>query len=538
MDALKYGEAACLLRRDYYGYNSIESSKSLEYFVLDCHETAKTFIRMSQLDRAVLAMRIAERITESVVEPKHARSLDRTLKKQLISVEMSRLKLRGVTYNNMGTLYKRMGDLNTAMECFQEALRLIHKSQDSHGPVCTHLNLAVLYHQLRRHHTALEHADCAVELLHEEETMLKELLRNSDMSKAQKHTERRNQAIMLTSAFMHKGLEERAVGEKMLGAQSLLSATTLALEHLGMEHRLTRRCDGALVAILDGMRNEHLLDHRDQMLLQRVLREYREVSVALNLEPIIRSRPPSASASASAVSASRRSPSRSRSSNARGTTPNRSRNSRHRSSSKGPRSQHRGGTRGERSVSPAVRSYHHRGDSSRSDERGRENSALLVDRSPGRRGYYPAFERQSGGASGASGASALRDVWAREGGMEPGYSLIYPEREMATVFTDDDELTFMPREDYLRRSLTEDSSYYAATDGSMDMDEGSSPFPRGYRPESASRSRSRSRREQQQETSTAASSSTTSQARAMDAYIYAGEGGTTTPMGGDRKSVV
>jgi tetratricopeptide (TPR) repeat protein len=76
-----------------------------------------------------------------------------------------RMKLRAVTFNNFGCFYKRRGKLHAALQYLAKALKIELASQDVDNPAGTHLNLCATLSQLNRHGPALEHADCALELL-------------------------------------------------------------------------------------------------------------------------------------------------------------------------------------------------------------------------------------------------------------------------------------------------------------------------------------------------------------------------------------
>jgi tetratricopeptide (TPR) repeat protein len=76
-----------------------------------------------------------------------------------------RLKLRAVTCNNFGCFYKRRGKLHAALQYLAKALKIELTSEEVDNPAGTHLNLCATLSQLGRHGPALEHAQCALELL-------------------------------------------------------------------------------------------------------------------------------------------------------------------------------------------------------------------------------------------------------------------------------------------------------------------------------------------------------------------------------------
>jgi len=82
-----------------------------------------------------------------------------------ISDKKMRMKLRAVTFNNFGCFYKRRGKLHAALQYLAKALKIELTSEEVDNPAGTHLNLCATLSQLGRHGPALEHAQCALELL-------------------------------------------------------------------------------------------------------------------------------------------------------------------------------------------------------------------------------------------------------------------------------------------------------------------------------------------------------------------------------------
>ena len=82
-----------------------------------------------------------------------------------ISDKKVRSKLRAVTFNNFGCFYKRRGKLHAALQYLAKALKIELTCQEVDNPAGTHLNLCATLSQLGRHGPALEHAQCALELL-------------------------------------------------------------------------------------------------------------------------------------------------------------------------------------------------------------------------------------------------------------------------------------------------------------------------------------------------------------------------------------
>lgn len=70
-----------------------------------------------------------------------------------------------MTFNNFGCFYKRRGKLHAALQYLAKALKIELTSEEVDNPAGTHLNLCATLSQLGRHGPALEHAQCALELL-------------------------------------------------------------------------------------------------------------------------------------------------------------------------------------------------------------------------------------------------------------------------------------------------------------------------------------------------------------------------------------
>ena len=91
--------------------------------------------------------------------------------KQLITADVKfgeaddRKKLLAITYNNMSCVYKRRGLLKTALGFAEKALKLETESAKADNPACTHLNLCAILSRLGRHQHALQHTQCALQLL-------------------------------------------------------------------------------------------------------------------------------------------------------------------------------------------------------------------------------------------------------------------------------------------------------------------------------------------------------------------------------------
>lgn len=65
--------------------------------------------------------------------------------------ESLRLRLRGIVFNNMGCLFKRVGQTQTALTYLEKALQIEVSTENVDNPASTHLNLCAVLSQLGRY---------------------------------------------------------------------------------------------------------------------------------------------------------------------------------------------------------------------------------------------------------------------------------------------------------------------------------------------------------------------------------------------------
>jgi len=145
-----------------------------------------------------------------------------TGKNSCIPKSARRSKLRAVTLNNLGCFYKQMSKPHTAHKYLERALEIEATTPECDNPAGTHLNLCAILSQLGRHAEALEHAECALELL-------------SDGTPSSE----KNPATSITAiAYYNKAVEQEYL---RLGEQALKSyseAFQVAAKELGQKHPL------------------------------------------------------------------------------------------------------------------------------------------------------------------------------------------------------------------------------------------------------------------------------------------------------------
>jgi tetratricopeptide (TPR) repeat protein len=148
-----------------------------------------------------------------------------------------RLKLRAVTCNNFGCFYKRRGKLHAALQYLAKALKIELTSEEVDNPAGTHLNLCATLSQLGRHGPALEHAQCALELLEamavqkERKASGNEKAANDDgsiLAIAWHNIAVEQEHLGMVDAALHSYEQALIVAEKEWGAGHI---KTLAIKH-------------------------------------------------------------------------------------------------------------------------------------------------------------------------------------------------------------------------------------------------------------------------------------------------------------------
>jgi hypothetical protein len=143
-------EMSVFLRKQIYGEDSKEVVKACQVFTTSCNTLAMNCLQKDDYMKAYELLKKAELLTEP---------------RGYLHDDKVRLKLRAVTFNNLGCFYKRRGKLHAALQYLDKALKIELASEEVDNPAGTHLNLCATLSQLGRHQPALEHAQCALELL-------------------------------------------------------------------------------------------------------------------------------------------------------------------------------------------------------------------------------------------------------------------------------------------------------------------------------------------------------------------------------------
>ena len=106
LDALPYMEMSVFLRKQIYGGNSREVLKACQVFTTSCNTLAMNCLQKDDYMRAYELLKKAELLTEP---------------RGYLTDDKARLKLRAVTFNNLGCFYKRRGKLHAALQVIASA---------------------------------------------------------------------------------------------------------------------------------------------------------------------------------------------------------------------------------------------------------------------------------------------------------------------------------------------------------------------------------------------------------------------------------
>ena len=124
-------------------------------------------------------------------------------------------KGEGRTIRNMGTVYEVMGQANTALDYYQQALAIAQEVEDHEGQGKTMRNLGKLYLDMRRYETALAFLTLARNILHAiDSTYYQESLRGIETLR---HTigDEQFDTLMTSVEPNARHITEQALAEKL-----------------------------------------------------------------------------------------------------------------------------------------------------------------------------------------------------------------------------------------------------------------------------------------------------------------------------------
>lgn len=212
-EALALLEEAVRSRREKGAHSSSPRLRQTLATVADlCNSLAMQRLSLDEYDDAKALLRRAEKISEPASS------------------------LRAITYNNMACIHRRQGHLRTALQFLTKALEIeSNLSGDAHNPSDTHLNICAIQSQLGRHELALEHAQAALVMLHDE------LFDNTEstLDGTQPFPPLAERMSVLAIAYHNMGVEQEFLSRWEPALLSYKRAMQLARLHVGDSHPVT-----------------------------------------------------------------------------------------------------------------------------------------------------------------------------------------------------------------------------------------------------------------------------------------------------------
>lgn len=150
-----------------------------------------------------------------------------------------RKKLLAITYNNMSCIYKRRGYLKVALDFAERALKLETSSSKADNPACTHLNLCAILSRLDRHRHALEHCQCALQLLKGDAyagTATPGFLNDAGDDDPE--------SSILAVCYHNMAVQHEFLGEYDKALQAYYKSVETAAQELGQDHPITEAFRG------------------------------------------------------------------------------------------------------------------------------------------------------------------------------------------------------------------------------------------------------------------------------------------------------
>jgi tetratricopeptide (TPR) repeat protein len=213
-EALENMEKGLVLRQHFFGSDSPEVRESCRTVGEMCNLLAMTYLQQEQFPVVLELLRKAEILTETYPPG------------------------RAVTLNNFACYYRRQGNLHKALTHLTEALAIEAKLEYVPNRADTHLNMCAVLSQLGRHQGALEHAQSALILLHEE-------LFSSSVSTNQTNQShatpiplenRLDRVAVLGIAYHNVGVEQEFLKKLDLSIHSYKKGVDVTSKYLGADH--------------------------------------------------------------------------------------------------------------------------------------------------------------------------------------------------------------------------------------------------------------------------------------------------------------
>ncbi|OQR88937.1 hypothetical protein THRCLA_10013 [Thraustotheca clavata] len=214
--ALECMERGLVLRRHFFGLQSTEVREACKGVSELCNLLSMTFLQQENYTVTIELLKKAEILTEHLPQE------------------------RATTLNNMACYYRRIGKLHGALSCLKRALEIELRINKISATADTHLNLCAVYSTMGKHPSAIEHAQAALIVLHEE--LFSE-------GKDLKHLDhRKDRVAVLCIAYHNIGVEHEYLNQFQQSVTSYQKGVGIAEQYLGNTHGVTISLTNSYVA--------------------------------------------------------------------------------------------------------------------------------------------------------------------------------------------------------------------------------------------------------------------------------------------------
>ncbi|KAF0696000.1 Aste57867_13213 [Aphanomyces stellatus] len=217
-DALECMEKGLVLRQHFFGSESAQVRDACKTVGDMCNLLAMTYLQQENFPITLELLKKAEILTET-----HPAA-------------------RAVTLNNFACYYRRQGNLHKALTHLTEALAIEAKLAVVPNRADTHLNMCAVLSQLGRHQGALEQAQSALILLHEE--LFSQHAADDD---ARIETTKLDRIAVLGIAYHNVGVEQEFLKKLELSVHSYRKGADVSAKYLGESHGIVVTLRNSLV---------------------------------------------------------------------------------------------------------------------------------------------------------------------------------------------------------------------------------------------------------------------------------------------------
>lgn len=209
---------------------------AIERHVCNCNYWGIQCLQTRQHSASLELLKKAQAMTEAELVPNFKR----------------RVHLRSQTFNNLCCYFHARGKLNAAIQCVDRALKIEQRYKDHRNTARTHLNYGVLLSLMARHSEAMEHSECAIALMQDQEhTILRQygmegvFGEGADPVLRAKYEETVSSLVV---AYHNTGVELTKAASHDQALDFLNHAAQIAEQKLGLQSPFTVAVQGTLAA--------------------------------------------------------------------------------------------------------------------------------------------------------------------------------------------------------------------------------------------------------------------------------------------------